>query len=607
MLTLISDRLAASISRTRAPDEKHGKDDFERVLDGVRFLWRPDFYVSEEKKGNHWAAFRTADELKDLFSFIEKCNSPEEFLEEYKTSLLLTPEDKSAPRNIISLRTHLDLTGKVFRVLWNWTKVDIVNNILELEYDNQKITHYNQATGEGIEKSNKGKWIFRLIKCRVRNPQSIARLQDLNVLKVRGDIIKKIILSQKLEGDLERQKYAVLFNTDDFLCLLLPRESILRLRDVVSPLLQNGFWIEYEELEAELGLITSHATRVRENLISNFKGDRIAARKRRYLELRSKSIWPELSETITPPLCDLCQQRQGQRYAKEQIVEYLCSVCYGIREMGEPAKAISSWEEAEKQVMWLKLSLDQELLLQCLQRLFNDYVDNGPGMGNVPPEIRNEFKTSFKPLAAQMEFVRQYHEFLEEFHDLLLGQKGYALKNFLNIEQDAITYPIQAYKELVVIRLDNKDIYGLILDAFDLLLRKWFPKCLVDCPIKLAASVGNIKYPYQGHWRFLEEKQMSGLVFYLQQPGIRKIELTSRQFVALREKLKGRKLSHALHQLAAVETEIGELNAMVQALEQRKQFPQIVELIWQYKLSLKQILDFYRIAGMVSDEVILDV
>lgn len=604
LLTVIADRLAALISRTRASDEKH---DYERVSEGVQLLWNSDFYKFRQNEGKYWAAFQTLDGLKEMFSFIDKCNSPKEFFEKYETNLLITPEDKSVPRNIISLKTHLDLTGKVFRVLCHWTKAITKKNEITLEYDNQEITNYIQASGGRLNENNRGKWIFRLVKCRVRIPQTIARLQDLNVLKLRGNLIQEIVQKQTIEGDLERQKYAVLFNTDDFFCLFLPKENIYRLEDVVRPLLINGFWIEYEEVEAELSLITSNASRVRDNLISNCKGDRDTSRKKRHLVLRYQSIWPKLSETIEPPLCDLCQQRQGQRYVKDQIIEWLCPVCLGIRELGEPATAISSWEDAEKQVLWLKVTLNHDLLLRCLQRLFDNYVDNGPGMSRVPDKTRIELKNNFRPLAAQMEFVRQYNEFLNDFQNILFNRKGYARNKFLDIQQDAITYPIQDYRELAVIRLDKKETFGSILDAFNFLLTQWFPGCLIDCPIRLAASFGNIKYPYQSHWRFFENELMSGSVFNLQQPGIRQIELTSRQFVALRERVKGRKLSHVLHKLTAIEEEIGELNAMIQTLEQRKRFPQIIELIWQYKLSLKQILDFYRLVGVVPDEVMADI
>ena len=603
LLTVMADKLASTISRTWAPEK--AKPEFDRILDGVHLLWRPDFYRMEQMEGKHWAAFRTQDELKEMFNFIDACESSEEFFNKYKTSLLLTPEDKSVPRNIIPLRTHLDLTGKIFRVLFHWCKIDCAKNVLN--YDNQEIADVNQAAGGRLDENNRGKWLFRLIKCHVRFPQSIARLQDLNVIQLRGELIEKIVKDQRQEGYSESQPYAVLFNTDDFFILFLPSGHVLNLLDIVNPLLQKGFWIECEELEAELNLITSNGPRAREQLILYNKGDRNAARKKRHLELRHKCIWPDISEKIEPPLCDLCQQRRGESYVNDQITEWLCPICYGIRKMGEPATAISRWEYAEKQVLWLKVSLDQEQLLKCLQRLFNNYVDNGPGMAGVPLEVREGFKKNFRPLAAQMEFIVQYRGFLNDFREILYGQKNYGSKKTLGIQPDSITYPIKEYKELAVIRLDRKETLGKILDAFHFLLQKWFPECLSDCPIELAASLGNIKYPYQEHWRFFENKQISGLVFRLQQPGIHLVELKSEQFLALREKLQGDRLSHALHRLALVEAETGDLTAMVQALNQRRRFPQIIELMWQHELSLRQILNFYRLVGISTQEMMANV
>jgi hypothetical protein len=605
LLTNIADELAASISRTLTEfsDEfKNLKRKGELAVEGLHLLWNPVYYTKAIKAGKHWAAFRTPDELKIMFDFINQCRSPEVFLEKYRDNLSLTPEDKSSPLNFIPLGTHLDLMGKIFRVLRYWSKLLDDNGKLGLEYDRQKVANVTEAAGSRVteEAENRGKWVFRLVQCYIYFPQSLARLQDLNVLSLRRKKIKEIINAQMKDGDPERQTYAVLFHTDDFLSLFLPKESILPLREVMQPLLVDGFYFEYEELEAELNLLTSTGHRTRHHLIDRY-GSRAKARTRRYLELRYCALWPDLEEAINPPLCDLCQQRQGTVYTKDLIREWLCHTCRGIRDMGEPASIISDWEETSKSVIWLKVSLDQNLLLKCLQRLFENYVDSGPNTDRILDHDRKILKENFRPLAAQIEFARRYQDFLDDFQASLYGKVN-TYQKIVKIEPSAILYPIQSYKELLIICLDSQKQLGLILDVFLSLLTEYFPKCLDDSPIRLSVSLSNIKYPYHEHWQFFGEDHMPGVIFHLQQPGVCQIQLTAQQFQSLREMFKGTQLKHFLHNLAAIEGKTGELTAMMRALEQKDRFLQIQSLMLKQRLSFRQILDFYRLVGATDQE-----
>lgn len=586
LLTNIADVLAASISRA------WGKKGV--VEEGLHLLWNPDFYQHAKQKGRHWAAFQSQDELKDMLQFIDSCTGPQEFLDRYSNALLLTPEDKSTPLNFIPLRTHLDLTGKVFRVLRFYSRLVQKGGQIYIEYDSQEISQIREAAGGRWNEAQRGKWIFRLVKCSVLFPQSMVRLQDLNVLDLRRQKIQEVVDSQGVGGDIERQPYAVFFHTDDFLCLFLPREKHLSLRSVLRPLWEKGFWIECEELEAELNLLTSTGVRTRKQLQQKYPGGTTYGR--RYLKLRHLSIWPELDPVIVPPLCDLCQQRQGQEYVKDQVREWLCQSCRETREMGEPASIYAQWEEAGFPVAWIMVSLDQKLLLSCLQRLFEVYVDTGPGMEEVSAQNRQALKEGFRPLAAQMEFVREYEEFLQEFGATLGSLKGRDGASLLTLGE-TLLFPITGYLELTILRLDSSEILGLVLETFVQQLQARFPECLEDSPICLCVSMGNPKYPYHEHWRFFSEPQKPGVALCVQQPGVRQVAITIAQYAVLKESLAGKGLSHFLHRLSAVESQVGEMTALVQALEQRQRFPQIQELMIVHQLGLRQILDFYRLVG----------
>ncbi len=591
LLTKIADGTAASVSRieVKGPTIRG---------EGVHLLGRPNFFVQERQKGLDWAAFKTSDDLKDMIRYFDQCASPSDFFTHFDHCLRLAPEDKSPPSNFIPLRVHLELSGKIFRVVNIYVALDQTDpNSPHLIYDQQPIASLREAVGGLLGTKHdtvRGKWIFRIVKCSVRFPQSLVRLQDLNVLELRRRQIDEIVNGQRGSGDTERQPYAVLFHTDDFLCLFLPKENHLSLRDVLRPLWEKGFWIECEELEAELNLLTSTGERTRNQLQKRYPGDALYGG--RQLKLRAIAIWPDLAPVLTPPLCDLCQQRQGREYVKDQVREWLCPSCLEIREMGEPASIYARWEETEFPAAWLKVSLDQNLLLSCLQRLFEAYVDTGPGMDKVSDSDKQLLKEGFRPLAAQMEFVREYKDFLQEFRNSLEDLTDTDGASLLKPDE-TLLFPIAGYLELAIIRLDTSETLGVVLDVFVQLLRSHFPECIADCPIRISVSLGNPKYPYHEHWSFFSQPQQPGTVLRIQQPGTRQVVLTIDQYRALRNKLTGEGLSHFLHRLAAIEAEGGGMTALVQALEHRQRFPQIHELMIFYRLSLRQILDFYRLVG----------
>ncbi|MGQ9721587.1 MAG: hypothetical protein ACUVXA_09735 [Candidatus Jordarchaeum sp.] len=105
-ILILADHLASSVSRATAELEK-----ITPAQEGILKLWNKNYYKIQKEKGKFWAAFRNIDDLKILFNELENCKSGEDFLNKYKEHLLLTPEDKNAPRNITSLLTHLELGG----------------------------------------------------------------------------------------------------------------------------------------------------------------------------------------------------------------------------------------------------------------------------------------------------------------------------------------------------------------------------------------------------------------------------------------------------------------------------------------------------------------
>ncbi len=566
-LTKIADELAASISRTWG---KKGS-----VAEGLYVLWNPGFYQKEVKMGEKWAAFTTLDELKEMFLFIDNCNNTEEFFEKYGENLKLTAEDKSAPLNIIDLLTHLELTGKIYRVLKKHSRFDQQRN--KLIYGSDEIQQVNEAAGGRIdEPKQKGKWIYRLIFCRIYFSQSLIRLQDLNIFKKRADLIKNF------SEDASTKDY-VLFFTDDFMALFIPKEEEFKIQELLKPFLKSGFLIDYKEMEAELNLLTSSMERAYQRFHSSSTN--------RHLKLYDRYANLDLLEELQPPLCDSCQMTQGKERVKEQIREYLCDTCYEIRDMGEPASEYADWEE---KAAWMKITLDQDHLLRVIQKLFEEYVDTHPTMQGVNISDKTTLRESFRPLAVQIDFIKDYKLLLKAFNEKTYEIEGNDGTQFFT--KETFLYPIDGYYEFGIFKAySGKDILK-VLDLFYNLLEKYFPECLRDSPIKLSLSLAHVKYPYHEHWQFLS---MPEEAINIQCPGSARFNINITQYKLLREKIRKEdvKLSHFLHRLANIEVETkSNMTVMLEILDNRKKFPALLELI-QKGLWARQILDFYKITA----------
>ena len=571
-LTNIADEIAASISRTGG--KKGG------IAKGLNKLWNPDYYQRKLSAGKKWAAFTTLEELKEMFQFIEECNTPEDFFDRYSENLRLTAEDKSVPLNIVDLFTHIELTGKIYRVLKRHSQIVKEYDKLYLEYLNERIQNINEATGGRINQPNqKGKWVYRVVFCNIKFPQSFSRLQDLNVFRKRSDLIKAF-------SEDERTKDYVLFFTDDSMCLFIPRQDELKILELLRFFLEAGFIIDYKEMEAELNLLTSTMERAHKR----FHKDQTT----RHLKVYEKRASLEPPLDIPPPLCDSCQMRHGEERIKDQIHEYLCDTCYSIREMGEPASDYAQWDG---KAAWMKITLDQEQLLTSLHRLFEEYVDTHQAMQSVSNSDKELLKESFRPLAVQMDFVKDYKLLLNAFNKQIYEIKDYDGNPLFTT--DNFLYPVEGYYEFGLFKVYSGAEVPAVLDLFYNLLKEYFPECLKDSPIKLSLSVAQVKYPYQAHWRFLS---MPENIINIQSIGSAKIGIDIFQYNLLRGKIGGEylKLSHFLHRLADIENETkSNLMITLEIFNNRKKFPALLELT-QNGLSVHQILGFYKLTREVA-------
>lgn len=571
LLTKMADGISAAISRLDLYGMQIHKG---QASESIYKLWNGKYW---EEKRRSWSPFTDINSLKEMFQYIDSCLSHQDFFKKYGEYLSRTPEDKTAPGNIVSLYKHLELVGKIYRTLKRHSVLRMQNKQFNLLYNNQAIKSVIEASGNIDPEKEQGKWIFRLVYCHFNFPQSFARLQDLNVFRKRTDLIKSF------SEDDDTKDY-VLFFTDDFMCLFIPRETEVRIQQLLSPFLEAGFIIDLKEMEAELNLLTSSMERAFKKVRSKSTA--------RYLRVYEKRLTSDLPTEFFPPLCDSCQLRQGKERIKDQIREYLCDICNEIRKMGEPAREFAKWDEKELSAGWIKITLDQEQLLRTIHRLFEDYVDSHQLMQSINDIDKNLLKDSFRPLSVQMDFVNDFKKFLECFKDKIYevtdkdGRSIFTREDFL--------FPIAGYHEFGIFKVYSSGKILPVVDLFYDLLKHYFPDCQQDSPIKLSISLAPVKYPYQEHWRFLS---LPKNCINIQSPLGSKLEIDNKQYNLLREKIKedDTRLSHFLHYLSSIETKTrSSMQVMLEILNNRKRVPALLELI-QNGLSVNQILTFYKL------------
>jgi len=581
LLTKMADGISAAISRLDLYGMRIRRG---QVSEGIHKLWNVKFYEEKKQEGKYWSPFTNRQSLDAMFQYIDSCRNYQNFFRDYGEYLNLTPEDKTAPGNIVSLYTHLELVGKIYRTLKKYSRLR-QNTQNVLIYNNQPIKSVQESCGH-IDPSQhyQGKWVFRIISCNIKFLQSFSRLQDLNIFRKRADLIKAF-------SEEEKTKDYILFFTDDFMCLFIPREDEVRIQELLDSFLKAGFIIDYKEMEAELNLLTSSMEKAYENFRS------LSTSKTRHLKLYEKRANFDFSPEISPPLCDSCQVRQGKERVKDNIHEYLCDTCYDIRGMGEPAREYAEWEEKGLRAGWMKITLDQEKLLRTLHRLYEEYVDNSPAMQSVGISDKTMLKKSFRPLAVQIDFVNDYKLLLKAFNNQIYEIKDNKKNPYFT--KETFLYPIDGYYEFGIFKVYTGENILAVLDLFYNHLEKYFPECLKDSPIKLSLSVAQVKYPYQEHWRFLSAPEN---IINIQSPRTAKLSIDISQYKLLREKIREEdpKLSHFLHRLADIETETkSNMTVMLEILENRKKFPALLELT-QNGLSVRQILDFYKLTREVA-------
>lgn len=567
-LLIIADHLASSLSRVLP------QLGFAGESEGVVKLWNINFYEKEKYKGKFWAAFRTNDDFKKLFEIIDTINSSEEFLEQYKDFLLLTPEDKAIPRNITSLYTHVELVGKIYRALKKHCHIEKNNDGLYLILNRNKVTKIKEAEGghrtTGAQNVEKGKWQARFVKCWIKFPHSLVRLQDINLLVKRQQLLSNFI---------NNYKDYIMLSTQDFLSLFLPEET--NLMDIFKEFLNNGFFIEYIETKADLGILTSNLDlKILKAKETNEQSKLVVFNNRNTKVYRKVLITDSIPPEISPHICDICQMNLAKERIKENIREWICDKCYEIRELGESFNYPEEWLNSK--IMWFKFNLNQNKLEKWLQKAFSKYLDNLTNLND-----KETLKEEFRSLACQADFVKDYLQMVKEFWD-----KCSSLE---------INKPISDYNELGLCKYSGiivKNLLENFLEIYD----TYFPHCDSDdnSPISLSLSISLIKSPVREHWRYFENQK--GFL-NLRNQFIFEDTYSKEEAKKLLERLPELKKvsSHFLYNLITINEKLNsEIYTMAEIFNNRNKYPLIYEL-FRCGIKPRKILNFFRLIGEVDE------
>jgi len=579
-ILIIADHLAASSSRSTleiwgfTPNDKEvgnpekqemilkelGIDKLHEIR-GIIKLWNRKYYQEEEIKGNQWAAFDKSEDIDRIFDEIQNCQSGKEFLGKYEKYLRLTPEDKSLPRNITSLYTHLELVGKIYRILKKHTHFEKNGEEFVIRLNDQKEV---KSTGEaeggkqtipGKGGTESGNWQARLVKCHIGFYQSPVRLHDVNIFKKRDELIIDL-LSQYRDN--------VIFYTFDFVELFLIGDEDLH--EIFRGFTNTGFYVKCIETTADLGILKSNLDDKVLKAKAKKEKSRIKVLKDRNTKVRMKIISKHPEAVLKSTICEVCQINESLKspWIHENIEEWICQSCRDIRKSHTPFSEYYDEWQGEK-VCWFKFTLDQDKLEKWLQKSFKNYLDsvircfsrdissNEKILGEIGAEIdkinavRNDYIKVVRSFVKDMTKKKAIDEKIKELGSTLKlkeaekqkVKKGILKtqefnKNFLKLNEEFRPLAPQVdfnndYKELLSefwIALDNEnglkkpiaeyDELGVFLYSAELtwqiirkylsLIEKYFPDCShnEEFPVSLSLSFANIKYPVREHWRFFE-------------------------------------------------------------------------------------------------------
>lgn len=646
VLTGIADHLAASASR--ATPDKTGYGGGEKFT-YVHKLWNP----AADKRQDQWSPIESLEDLRGLIGFLSRDPDADAFFARYGGWLEATPEDKTPPKVVTSLRTHSELTGKFYQILKRHIEV-------EAKEGKPVAMIYMDQRADGPETAEKN-WRFQLLRCQIDFPQSPVRARDLNVFYLLEEHTDALVDSD--------YSHYVLFHTTDTFWLCLPLDGSITAKTILKSFLDDGFFFEVQQIIFDLGHLQPDVRSLYEGYksrqgeleeqrevlqdqkrrleatfeklerqlarrpdqgptlgpkkaeVNRSRGDAVKALERNansqqrlqeelqelegHVEEKDAAIYhkqiatrPVLDTTV---ICDLCQVRPATKTWTDPtgtISEDLCTVCYRVRQAGAPYPKIAEWEEAESDVLtaWVRINLDWDQTAVQVRGLFENFVEGLADRWHEKrkQQSRDEIDTWAADVKARFRPIALLSDFAKDYQDFLIDfERG--LRHLGSFSDDDIQEIATKYKDFYVIHLDKaREILNLV-DQFTRCLSDWFPGCIDASPIHLSISIAPVKYPFFEHWRYLQKPKTQPVnVQWVGQPPL---EVSWEQLRDLKAMKVGRwHVSRFLHNLAQIEARTGSrILVQTSLMEQQRRLPEVVEPFTQGRVDAETILTFFKL------------
>ncbi len=445
-LVTLADHFSSSIAREPRPGDQ------ESMV--VKKLWGTEGQDRTIKDFNG---------LRELFSFLSADPSWDQFVERYGEALRLIPEDRRAP--FTSLYNHLRLAGKIARVLEREISLARTNGKWAASYRRVGADAVHEAHGS-VKKGIVGRWKFSLVKLYVGFPHHMVRLQDLNVLRERRNALE--LLAQSYSDNL-------LYFTEDFALLFFPEWK----PEVLFGL--QGFQCRLRLMKSDLAMMSSDL---------DISGKFDARDARQHGAQVRESRWPtDAPDVIAGTLCSVCQQKPGtEKWIKGGIEEWLCRTCVERREVASPAQNYANWDDLGFDVAWIKLALWPDIVREAVRELFAQAAGND-----------REILSEFRSLPLEMDFLDDFSKVCSDWH------RGLSEK----VVAGQLVEPVSNYTELMILRLDDPQLWLRAVEAFQEALGKHMPKLgetLELCsPVQLYVDISSTKFPFHEHWRYFSQ------------------------------------------------------------------------------------------------------
>jgi hypothetical protein len=416
-------------------------------------LWNPNWQGKDFR-------LKKEDEIIDLLKFLSKDPTYDEFKDRYRTILESRPEDAHPGMNITSLETHLSLVGKFFRFLKNSKKLAIQDSEIVPSID-------------GISKLRDSKmksWHLYLTRCKFKFNQKPMRARDLNILSVLEEVASKI------EHDFYDH---VLYTTSDENLIFYDDPTVLEETNSIG--VGQGLWMAVYRGMPRLDEITRFLRRPK---------------------TEGEHVYTPLPNLVSPPICEICQMSGGvknwpqdyySQFGKdpeviEEVTEYLCEKCFSLRSRPSKLKKLSNWTEVEDtDVLWVKLTLNYELLVTVLQQLYLDYL--------------KKFNPSAKIEDAEIRFSL-ISEFYKDYDSFLFGLKK---SLFACFDEERVEILL---KDMACIKMQKKEDLFIFLQELNRNVNLFFPefKKFPEGPIEVSLVYCRSKFPFFEIWRIIEDQ-----------------------------------------------------------------------------------------------------